>query len=198
MAMIVCLGILGFAGIARALTFTDTQTLNVIIGEGPGAQLLWGDSYFYTHATPSDFEVPWDIVNSATLDISGYLIDDNNDQVQISGSAVGTLTPGGEYGCEWDWSSFSWVWFATPSISTFDISSTFSSWSTGDPLGITITANGAFLDGIIQLETSTFSLDYNNDTAPVPEPATILLLGTGLLGIIGFSRKRMNKKAQQA
>ena len=32
-------------------------------------------------------------------------------------------------------------------------------------------------------------------TAPVPEPSTILLMGTGLLGIIGFGRKRFNKKA---
>jgi len=31
--------------------------------------------------------------------------------------------------------------------------------------------------------------------APVPEPSTILLVGTGLLGIIGFGRKRLNKKA---
>lgn len=33
-------------------------------------------------------------------------------------------------------------------------------------------------------------------TAPVPEPSTILLMGTGLLGIMGFGRKkRFNKKA---
>jgi len=31
--------------------------------------------------------------------------------------------------------------------------------------------------------------------APVPEPSTILLVGTGLIGIIGFGRKRLNKKA---
>ena len=30
---------------------------------------------------------------------------------------------------------------------------------------------------------------------PVPEPSTILLVGTGLIGIIGFGRKRLNKKA---
>ena len=34
-----------------------------------------------------------------------------------------------------------------------------------------------------------------NQTAPVPEPSTILLVGTGLLGIMGFGRKRFSKKA---
>ncbi|MDY6973047.1 MAG: PEP-CTERM sorting domain-containing protein [Thermodesulfobacteriota bacterium] len=30
---------------------------------------------------------------------------------------------------------------------------------------------------------------------PIPEPSTILLMGAGLLGLVGYGRKRLNKKA---
>lgn len=31
-------------------------------------------------------------------------------------------------------------------------------------------------------------------SAPVPEPCTMILFGSGLLGLVGFQRKRFNKK----
>jgi hypothetical protein len=31
--------------------------------------------------------------------------------------------------------------------------------------------------------------------APVPEPSTMLLMGTGILGLVAYGRKRFNQKA---
>ncbi len=56
--------------------------------------------------------------------------------------------------------------------------------------------------GSHQLGAHLLSLGDNGEDSgfavgdyPVPEPSTILLVGTGLIGIIGFGRKRLNKKA---
>jgi hypothetical protein len=42
--------------------------------------------------------------------------------------------------------------------------------------------------------TETNGTDTNTDTNPTPEPATLLLLGTGLVGLAGVGRKKFFKK----
>lgn len=52
-----------------------------------------------------------------------------------------------------------------------------------------IVANDSLAQVLVELNGQGLYAVYDNTTAPVPEPATMLLLGTGILGFIGTRRK---------
>ena len=65
-----------------------------------------------------------------------------------------------------------------------------------DSLGLTAGNNYDFDLFFAERHTtqSNFRIDTSIELQPIPEPTTVLLLGTGLVGIVGLGRKKLFKK----
>jgi hypothetical protein len=165
-------------GNAMAITFTDEQILHKLLGLGANS-----GEYSWSHETPADLEVPWDTVNSASLEVWAYLVDGNNDVVSV-GTITGTLTNS----LTWSWQTWS---FADTHLN-MDVAEAFDPWSESI-LDVTLSWNESGCLNTLYLDRSLLTIDYDNGSAPVPEPASMLLLGTGFVGLAGFSRRKLKK-----
>jgi len=172
----VVLMIFGMTGSASAISYSDTYDANgayfTALPDGGIDKISW------------TFDITDDGFNPGTEDITSASVllrftDDNSNS--SDGDEYATLDLGTNF--------FKWE------VETGDVSFALTSLMTLSDTG-TIEATLTAASGDFYFNSATLNAEGPDPaSAPVPEPSTTILMGLGLLGLMGYGRKKLIKKS---
>ena len=102
-------------------------------------------------------------------------------------------TPSGTYGqLSWNVDIYSGGWISYD----FGTTGSYTNAGVNNDLGMVDFIYSGATNGVMNADIRWDTLRVElNSTAPVPEPSTILLMGIGLLGLVGYSSRKRSKKS---
>ena len=167
LALVLCLT-LGIAGIANGALITSVDTTSWIFG-GAGITKL-----YFQNALDLSVPYAW---NSGSLTINGFTLDQNNNVISVQENI--------ELG------SFNTVY----SSNLYGLNQYFMLESDLSNRKFNVGFAISNPEGKFAISSSTLTVDYTNNGAPIsnPEPGTIILLGSSLVGLAVWGRKKSRK-----